>query len=113
MGENMKKKLQGGLLGILFPVLAAAVLMFFLSALDNLKTGNGEEGKEQLEQALKRCAVACYATEGIYPPNVEYMKEHYGIQIDEERYLVMYEVFAENLMPDITVLEKTDEKQRK
>ena len=70
-----------------------------------------EEGKEQLEQALKRCAVTCYATEGIYPPDVEYMKEHYGIQIDEERYLVRYEIFAENLMPDITVVEKRDEKK--
>ena len=39
------------------------------------------------------------------------MKEHYGIQIDEERYLVRYEIFAENLMPDITVVEKRDEKK--
>lgn len=110
MGDKMKKKLLGGLKGALFPVLAAAILLCFLAALDNLQVGNDEEGKNQLEQALKRCAVTCYATEGIYPPDVEYMKEHYGIQIDEERYLVKYEVFAENLMPDITVLEKADEK---
>ena len=106
----MKQKLQNGLLGMLFPVFIAVVLLFFLSAVGNLQAGNGEEGKKQLEQALQRCAITCYATEGIYPPDVEYMKEHYGIQIDEERYLVNYEVFAENLMPDITVLEKSDEK---
>lgn len=106
----MKQKLKNGLSGIVFPVLVAVVLFVFLSAVQNLKTGNGEEGREQLEQALKRCAITCYATEGIYPPDVDYMKEHYGIQINEERYLVNYEIFAENLMPDITVLERADEK---
>lgn len=111
MGETMKKKLQGGIMGVLFPVLVAVILLFFLSALNNLSAGNGKEGKDQLEQALKRCAVTCYATEGIYPPDVEYMKEHYGIQIDEERYVVVYDIFAENLMPDITVLDKADEEK--
>ncbi|MBO5175986.1 MAG: hypothetical protein J6K04_13495 [Lachnospiraceae bacterium] len=107
----MKKKLQQGISGMLFPILAVGILLFFLASVNNLDNGKREEGKEQLEQALKRCAVTCYATEGIYPPDVEYMKEHYGIQIDEERYLVRYEIFAENLMPDITVVEKRDEKK--
>ena len=106
----MKEKIQSYLKGSLFPVLAVVILLFFLSALNNLKTGNSEEGKLQLEQALQRCAVTCYATEGIYPPDVDYMKEHYGIQIDESKYLVRYEVFAENLMPEITVLVRKNEK---
>ena len=50
---------------------------------------------------------ACYAAEGIYPPNLEYLEEYYGLQIDETRYTVHYSAFAENLMPDITVLENT------
>ena len=110
MGDEMKKKTQGSLREMVFPVLAVVILVFFLTALDNLKAGNKEEGKKQLDQALQRCAVTCYATEGIYPPDVEYMKEHYGIQIDEERYLVKYEVIAANLMPDITVLERNYDK---
>ena len=58
------------------------------------------------EDALRRASVACYAAEGIYPPNLDYLREHYGIQIDETRYMVVYDVFASNLMPDITVLEQ-------
>ena len=50
--------------------------------------------------------MTCYASEGVYPPDLEYLKDHYGVQIDEERYTVFYERFAQNLMPDITVLEK-------
>ena len=81
------------------------VLLLFLSALSNLDDGRRSEGKTQLEEAVRRSAVACYAAEGIYPPNLEYLEEHYGVQVDRERYTVVYEVFASNLMPDITVLE--------
>lgn len=91
---------------VILPLLAAAVLLFFLTALGNLGEGQRSEGKAQLEAALHRAAVACYACEGIYPPSLDYLKEHYGIQIDHSRYVVIYEAFAENLMPDITVLEK-------
>lgn len=91
----------------LLPLLAVAVLLVFLTSLSNLEQGRSEEGKRQLEDALRRASVACYAAEGIYPPNLDYLREHYGIQIDETRYMVVYDVFASNLMPDITVLEQT------
>lgn len=60
----------------------------------------------QLETTLRRTAVACFAAEGRYPPSLGYMREHYGIQINDELYAVDYVVFADNLMPDITVLER-------
>jgi hypothetical protein len=50
--------------------------------------------------------VSCYALEGQYPPDIAYLQEQYGLQIDMDRYMVHYEVFAENIMPDITVLER-------
>ena len=96
---------RGALLALLLPVLVAAALLIFTTALSNLRQGQADEGKRQLEDALHRAAVACYAAEGIYPPDVAYLQAHYGIQIDETHYTVMYDVFASNLMPDITVLE--------
>ena len=63
---------------VILPLLAAAVLLFFLTALGNLGDGQRSEGKAQLEAALHRAAVACYACEGIYPPSLDYLKEHYG-----------------------------------
>ena len=87
-------------------LLAALCLIFFVSSLASVDRQQGEEGRQQLETALRRAAVACYAAEGIYPPTVEYLQQHYGVQIEEERYIVFYEIFANNLMPDITVLEK-------
>ena len=91
------------LTGILATV---GLLLWFFAALKGVEEGSGEEGRQQLETALRRSAVACYAAEGFYPPDLKYLEEHYGIQVDEHRYTVFYEIFAENLMPDITVLEK-------
>ncbi len=85
---------------------AAAALLLLLTAADGLGQASRAEGRAQLETALRRAAVACYATEGVYPPDTDWLQAHYGIQIDHSRYVVHYEIFAENLMPDITVLER-------
>lgn len=83
----------------------AAVLAILLLAVSNLEGGRADEGRRQLENAIRRAAVTCYATEGVYPPTLSYLEEHYGIQVDTDQYTVYYDAFAENLMPDITVLE--------
>ncbi len=91
--------------GLLVPVVAVAAVLCFATALDSLDSGRAEEDLRQLEETLRQGCVACYAAEGVYPPDIDYLKEHYGLQVDEERYTVRYSAFAENLMPDITVLE--------
>jgi len=98
----MKKNISLG--SVLLVPVVLVVLMLFMSALSNLQDGRISEGRKQLEDAVRRSAVACYAAEGIYPPDLEYLEEHYGIQVDRERYTVMYEIFASNMMPDVTVL---------
>ncbi len=94
------------LTGILAALAAAALAMWFIVSVNNLGGGRAEVGRQQLETALRRAAVACYASEGVYPPTLEYLTEHYGVQINMDQYIVFYEIFADNLMPDITVLEK-------
>lgn len=98
----MKKRFDLGP-ALLIPAVLA-VLLLFTAALSNLEEGRRDEGRRQLEEAVRRGAVACYAAEGIYPPDLAYLEERYGIQVDRDRYTVVYEVFASNLMPDITVL---------
>ena len=89
---------------LLLPAICILVLVGFSTALNGLNSGHEAEDQRQLEEALRRGCVACYAAEGVYPPNLEYLKEHYGVQVDDGRYNVHYSVFADNLMPDITVL---------
>lgn len=90
--------------GLLLPLGAVVILLCFATALDSLDSGREDESMHQLEEALRRGCVACYAAEGIYPPTLEYLTEHYGIQVDTDRYMVSYNPIASNLMPDITVL---------
>lgn len=90
--------------GILFLVLA--VLVFCLvKATDKMGSGQQAESLKQLDASIRKATMTCYATEGVYPPNVQYLKDNYGIQIDEDRYAVFYEIEGANLMPNITVME--------
>jgi hypothetical protein len=107
----MKKKLHW-VQKLWFPVLCVGILVFFVTAVSGLKDGNSEKEKAQLEEAIRRSVITCYAAEGVYPPDFAYVKEKYGLVVDESRYLVVYDVFAENLMPDITVLERAYEENR-
>ena len=102
----MGRRRRGGALICIAAAAAAAAVIWFFSALNGLQIGHGEEGRQQLEDALRRAAVLCYAAEGVYPPSLDYIREHYGVETEQEDYLIFYEVFAENLMPDITVIEK-------
>ena len=88
-------------------LLLLAVALFFLGAVNRLEAGRREAGVRQLETALRRAAVSCYAAEGFYPPDVAYLQEHYGLRFDEESYVVHYQWSASNWMPDITVLERS------
>ena len=106
----MKEKRNEPIKKIGFFVACIGILSIFAVAFSNVKKGNGTEEKKQLEEAIRRSVVTCYATEGVYPPDFAYVKEKYGILVDESRYVVVYDAFAENLMPDITVLERDYEK---
>ena len=99
----MREKHCGALRGLLTLV----VFVVFLTALSNLEGGQGEQRRLQVEESVRRAAVTCYAMEGIYPPDLDYLQWHYGLQVDEKHYDVFYEVFGSNIMPDITVVEKS------
>lgn len=103
--KRNRHSLSSLLRGVLFPAAVVTVLLCFTTALSSLSEGRGAEDLRQLEEALRRSCAACYAAEGAYPPNLDHLKEHYGLQIDETRYIVFYCAVAENLMPDITILE--------
>lgn len=87
------------------PLLLLAALLIFAQGVRSLDAGHSQEALERLEQAVRRGCVTCYAVEGRYPDSLDYLKEHYGLQVDEDRYRVFYEPVGANLMPQITVLE--------
>ena len=102
----MKRLMQSNLVKTLILFAALALAVFFLcKAVDKMGSGQQTESLKQLDSSIRKAVVTCYATEGVYPPSIDYLKENYGIQIDEEHYTVFYEVQGSNLMPNITVME--------
>lgn len=87
-----------GVLAILFMV------AFVAYGISSAASAADDAGLITAEESIRRAAVSCYAIEGVYPPDYAYLKAHYGVRVDETRYTVIYEVFASNRMPDITVL---------
>ena len=87
-------------------LLILEVVAFFAVCVTRLESGRQAQGKQQLEEAVRRTVVTCYSVDGFYPPSIQYMQDHYGLQYDSKKYTIRYEVFASNLMPEITVLEK-------
>ena len=55
-------------------------------------------------------ALTCYAVEGAYPQSLEALKHGYGLAYNEDAYIVVYDAFASNVMPDIQVLRKGAER---
>lgn len=91
--------------GIILPVaLFLCFLLFFSFGVKKLSASSDEESLKILQNAILRATVQCYAIEGMYPPNVEYLEENYGVSINHAKYRVHYEVFAGNILPDITII---------
>lgn len=87
-------------------LIIAAVFLSVCFSIDSSKGAYDAESLRTLEDSLTRAAVSCYAIEGCYPPNLEYLTDNYGVYIDESRFAVDYQIFASNILPEITVLAK-------
>lgn len=84
---------------ILIPLIVLG--LFFFSSMIQAKTQ--EERRIQVENAIQRALNLCYAQEGFYPAQLDYLIDHYGVQIDPGTYYVYYKTIGANIRPDVTV----------
>ena len=73
-----------------------------LNVIDRRSAGAEEE---LVREAVRQAMITCYAVEGAYPLQLDYLRENYGLTYDQNRYLVSYNAFASNLFPEIFVVE--------
>jgi hypothetical protein len=98
-----RTEILGWLRSILFVIVISAVLIVGIFYISNM--GN-EQGLKLTKEAAVRTMIECYAIEGIYPPNVQYMVDNYNLSYDDTKYFIHYDAFASNIMPTIDVYEK-------
>ena len=44
--------------------------------------------------------------EGVYPPDLHYLEENYGLQINTAEFYVVYDIYASNMPPTVKVVAK-------
>ena len=90
-------------------LLAFLVVLLLLAVLTGLVFGHSgrdisEEGAAAIRETVRRNALQCYVVEGVYPPDLQYLEDNYGLQINTKDYVVVYDCFASNLPPTIRVI---------
>lgn len=80
------------------------ILLLFFIGTSQIGSSNIERQEESLSSAISRDVVQCYSLEGIYPPSLEYLEEHYGLVYDKKHFFVDYRPIASNIYPDVTIL---------
>ena len=100
MGQKKQRRLSGFLVPVAsFAVVLGLAMYGFFSTQGAAKDRAADAARE----AIRRWAVSCYATEGFYPPSLSYLREHYGVVVDEQRFVVYYESVGDNIFPSIMV----------
>ena len=98
-----KRILQSVNFSILFFI---AVIGIFLYGIATVSSGTAEDERRILDEAIHKDIVHCYAVEGMYPPSLSYMEEHYGLTYDHDKFLVDYETIGSNIMPNVSIIER-------
>lgn len=102
--EDMEK---GKKIEWIFPIVIFVVFMIIvIKGLFYLDYMSDMQNVDLVRQSVKRAAVQCYAIEGAYPTDIEYLEEQYGVTIDHDKYYIEMEGFASNIMPNIEVYER-------
>ncbi len=80
-------------------------LVLLIGSVANYGDKNEALNQSNSRDTIEKYVIQCYASEGSYPPDLAYLTKHYGLILDEERYIYEYDVFASNIMPEIKVHE--------
>ena len=84
---------------VLFVLAVACGIAIFISTNVSLTA----EGAQSIRQTILDSAKQCYAIEGAYPASLDYLCDAYGLSVNTDGFIITYEVFASNVMPEVTV----------
>lgn len=83
-----------------------AIFLLFIYGTGSLASGNHERQRDSLQNAINRDIIYCYATTGSYPENLAQLTDEFGLTYDEDTFFVDYRVRGQNLMPEVTIIER-------
>ncbi len=101
--KNAKLPFISLVVSLLILAAAALALLFGLSGFTDSYTGRQVS---EVRDTVISYVAQCYALEGAYPPDLQYLADNYGLQLDTEHYIYHYDMYASNIMPDVRVFER-------
>ena len=100
----MRRSISFQTIGVAIAVLVSLSVMTLVAAsLIQLNQKSREAGLRVAAQAMDRAVRQCYALEGAYPPDLQYLADNYGLLLHEDRYVYLYEAVGGNIPPIIKV----------
>ena len=93
----------GGVAGL---VLAVCLVVLLWAGAGVAAAQARQQGAVSLQHSVMEAALQCFAIEGAYPRSLQHVEEDYGLTINRAASTVMYEAFAANVPPTVTVVPK-------
>ena len=102
----MRKLIKSlGFQSIITILILIVVIFVSFQSIDNISLSS-KDRSDSIKKVILKSAVQCYALEGSYPPNIEYLTENYGLIIDESQYFYFYDPNGANIAPNIEVIKR-------
>ena len=89
-------------------ILAIIVAGIVFHAAFSTSTEEIAEREDAIRETVQERALQCYVIENAYPESLAYLEENYGLTVNKQDYLVVYQLFAENQPPMIKVIYQGD-----
>ena len=94
----MKKLL---LLGCVLLIVYATIVSF-----NSAHSYSNAEEIKRIETTIDELLLKCYSIEGRYPETIDYLKEYYGLLVNEDDYGIIYYYEGDNLQPHVEIFQK-------
>lgn len=87
-------------------LLVTVILIVTVYAFNSTSSYSSKEDLQRISETISQLSLKCYSIEGKYPKDINYLKEHYGLLLNDDEYQVIYYYEGENLEPQIEVFKK-------
>jgi len=90
---------------IITTLILVVVILVSFQAVDKISNDKNDRS-DSIEKVIIKAAVQCYALEGSYPPDIDYLTRNYGVIMDEDQYFYFYDTNGANIAPNIEVIKR-------
>ena len=87
-------------------LITLGIFILFILQIQNITHLTKQQQRINLEKAISRDIIQCYALEGYYPTDLNYIEEHYGLTYNKSEFFIDYQIEGENIKPTFTIIER-------